>query len=192
MLDIQHRYPRISPYRDPGKWDLLWLGRCGAEFPRPPVENEVGTVGRHNVLLAVPNDPTVPMPIYLRAHPFGPIGALGEIHPPHTRVYHRASGGALCTVAYTVSQRGARRLQRDFGLKKCSRIWDVEMDDWCAGDDFTGISVPVTPPSSQEQLNSEKFAAEYAFEIPMPAAVGSGSVRSVGKRDIITDGKKKG
>jgi hypothetical protein len=108
MLDIQHRYPKISPYGDPGKWDLLWLRHRGAGFPRPPVDNEIATVGRHTVLLAVPNDPTVPMPKYLRAHPFGPIDALGEIHPPHTQVYHRASGGALCTVAYTVSQRGEK------------------------------------------------------------------------------------
>jgi len=192
MLDIQHRYSRISPYGDPGKWDLLWLRRCGAGFPRPPVDNELATVGRHNVLLAVPKDPTVPMPKYLRSHPVGSPNALGKKHPPHTRVYHRASGGALCTVAYAVNQWGARRLLRDFGLKKGSRIWDVEMGDWWAGEDFTGISVPVTLPTSQEQLDSENFAAEYEFEIPMPAAVGGGSVRSVGKRDIMTDGKKKG
>ncbi|PMD33181.1 glycosyltransferase family 25 protein [Hyaloscypha variabilis F] len=134
MMDVQHRDPRISPYGDPENWDLLWLGHCGAGFPRQPADAEA--IGRHNILLADPNDPTVPMPSYLRAHPFGPLDALGETHPPHTRVYHRASGGALCTVAYAVSQRGARRLLHEFGIKKWSRIWDVEMGDWCAGDDF--------------------------------------------------------
>jgi hypothetical protein len=26
MLEVQHREPIISPYGDPEKWDLLWLG----------------------------------------------------------------------------------------------------------------------------------------------------------------------
>jgi hypothetical protein len=151
-------------------------------------------VGRHNVLLTDPNEPTVPMPSYLRAHPFGPLDALGETHPPHTRVYHRASGGALCTVAYAVSQRGARRLLHEFGVKKWSRIWDVEMGDWCTGDDFTEIPAPdsLPPSSSQEQLDAAKLAAEYESKIPIPAAVGGGSARGVEKRDTATDEKKKG
>jgi GR25 family glycosyltransferase involved in LPS biosynthesis len=194
LLDVQHQDPRISPYGNPKNWDLLWLGHCGAGFPRPPVDSGLGTVGQHNVLIADSNDPTVPMPKYLRAHPFGPLDALGETHLPHTRVYHRASGGALCTVAYAVSQRGARRLLHQFGVKKWSRIWDVEMADWCASDDFTAIPVQVTlpPPTSQEQLDAEKLAAEYVSKIPMPAVVGGGSPRSAEKRDTVTDKKKKG
>ncbi|PMD54784.1 glycosyltransferase family 25 protein, partial [Hyaloscypha bicolor E] len=135
MMDVQHRDPKISPYGDPENWDILWLGYCGAGFPRQPADTE-SSIGRHNILLADPNDPTVPMPGHLRAHPFGPLDALGETHEPHTRVYHRASGGALCTVACEVSQRGARRLLHKFGIKKWSRVWDVEMGDWCAGDGF--------------------------------------------------------
>jgi hypothetical protein len=92
-----------------------------------------------NIVLTNSNDSTVPLPKYLRAHPFGPLDALAESHPPHTRVYHRASGGALCTVAYAVSQRGARKLLHEFRVKKWSRIWDVEMGDWCAGWEFSRI-----------------------------------------------------
>lgn len=195
MLDVQHRDPRISPYGDPENWDLLWLGHCGAGFPRPPVGADI--VGRHNVLLADPNDPTVPMPSYLRAHPFGPLDALGETHNPHTRVYHRASGGALCTVAYAVSQRGARRLLHEFGVKKWSRIWDVEMGDWCAGDDFTKEETPdALPPSpSQETLDAEKLAREKE-KAPLPSPSEDGGVGGVRdaiheKRDTATDQRKK-
>jgi hypothetical protein len=186
MMDVQHRDPRISPYGDPENWDLLWLGHCGAGFPRPPADAEA--IGRHNILLADPNDPTVPMPSYLRAHPFGPLDALGETHPPHTRVYHRASGGALCTVAYAVSQRGARRLLHEFGIKKWSRIWDVEMGDWCAGDDFAAEVLSSSP--SQEALEAEKLAAEYEPKIPSPDPDGVGSTISVEKRDKTMEERK--
>ncbi|KAG4424023.1 hypothetical protein IFR04_002865 [Cadophora malorum] len=127
--------PDISlPYGDPANWDILWLGHCGAGFPRAPPTDEIEQTVQ-NIILTNPNDHTVPLPKYLRAHPFGPLDALAASHSPHTRVYHRASGGALCTVAYAVSQRGARRLLHEFGVKRWSRIWDVEMGDWCAGQD---------------------------------------------------------
>ncbi|TVY18980.1 hypothetical protein LARI1_G003374, partial [Lachnellula arida] len=119
-----------SPYGDPSSWDVLWLGHCGVEFPRPPQATKPSL---ENIVLTNPNDNTVPAPQYLRAHPFGPLDALSTSHPPHTRVYHLASGGAVCTVAYAVSQRGARRLLHEFGVRKWSRIWDVELGDWCAG-----------------------------------------------------------
>ena len=127
--------PDISlPYGDPANWDILWLGHCGAGFPRVPPTDEIEQTVQ-NIILTNPSDHTVPLPKYLRAHPFGPLDALAASHSPHTRVYHRASGGALCTVAYAVSQRGARRLLHEFGVKRWSRIWDVEMGDWCAGQD---------------------------------------------------------
>jgi hypothetical protein len=193
MQDVQHRDPKISPYGDPNNWDLLWLGHCGAGFPRPPPNSEV--IGRHNVILADPNDPTVPMPSYLRAHPFGPLDALGETHPPHTRVYHRASGGALCTVAYAVSQRGARRLLHEFGVKKWSRIWDVEMGDWCAGNDFT--EAPKPPPSSPAQglLDAAKAKIDQTVQthedtpVTKPNSMSDGSVR---KRESEDRRRKRG
>jgi GR25 family glycosyltransferase involved in LPS biosynthesis len=122
-----------APYGDPSTWDVLWLGHCGAGFPRPSGYPDV--YDENNLLLMLPDDDTVPQPQYLRAHPFGPLDALAESHPPHTRVYHRASGGALCTVAYAVSQRGARRLLQEYSVTKWSKIWDAELGEWCAGTD---------------------------------------------------------
>lgn len=194
MMDVKHRDPKISPYGDPENWDLLWLGHCGAGFPRPADDPERPAIGRHNVLLADPNDPTVPMPAHLRAHPFGPLDALGETHPPHTRVYHRASGGALCTVAYAVSQRGARRLLHEFGIKKWSRIWDVEMGDWCAGDDFALQPTTDLVPSStpKESLDGGLAAEIEEISSSSPSEDGGlGGVRGKVKRDAATDDKKK-
>lgn len=122
------------PYGNPSNWDVLWLGHCGVGFPRPPQFSDPSAT---NVVLTQSNDSTVPLPKYLRAHPFGPLDALSTSHDEHTRVYHRASGGALCTVAYAVSQRGARKLLHEFGVKRWSRIWDLELGDWCAGSEIT-------------------------------------------------------
>jgi hypothetical protein len=122
-----------APYGDPSKWDVLWLGHCGVGFPRP--SGYPAAYDERNIILTLADDETVPQPRYLRAHPFGPLDALAESHPPHTRVFHRASGGALCTVAYAVSQRGARRLLQEYSVTKWSKIWDGELGDWCAGTD---------------------------------------------------------
>jgi hypothetical protein len=193
MMDVQHRDPRISPYGDPENWDILWLGHCGAGFPRQPADTE-SSIGRHSILLADPNDPTVPMPGHLRAHPFGPLDALGETHEPHTRVYHRASGGALCTVAYAVSKRGARRLLHEFGIRKWSRIWDVEMGDWCAGDDFTiqPTTALVPSPTPQESLSGGLAAEIEEFPSSSPSEdVGLSGVREKEKRDATTNDRKR-
>lgn len=131
LSQIRSHPPSQFPYGDPNSWDVLWLGHCGAGFPR---ENPL-YVDEKNILLTNTDDETVPIPKYLRAHPFGPLDALASSYPPHTRVYHRASGGALCTVAYAVSQRGARRLLQQYGLTKWSKIWDAELGEWCAGQD---------------------------------------------------------
>lgn len=136
-----------SPYGSPATWDILWLGHCGVGFPRPPPTPGSTPPNQQNLILTNPNDSTVPLPKYMRAHPFGPLDALASSHPPHTRVYHRTSGGALCTVAYAVSQRGARRLLHEFGVKRWSRIWDVEMGDWCAGTGF-----PTSAVSGEEEI----------------------------------------
>ncbi|KAF2276237.1 uncharacterized protein EI97DRAFT_419158 [Westerdykella ornata] len=123
-----------SPYGDPAEWDILWIGHCGAGFPRHPPHPKPQTT-TSSILLTLPNDPTVPSPKHLKAHPFqGALDPLASAYPPHTRVYHRATGGALCTVAYAVSQRGARRLLHQFGLKHWNNIFDSEMGRWCAAE----------------------------------------------------------
>jgi hypothetical protein len=138
-----HDFPKnhgsglTSPYGNPAEWDVLWIGACGAGFPRYSANHKhKSDVTTSNVILTLPNDSTVPMPKYLKAHPFqDALDPLASAYPPHTRIYHRASGGELCTIAYAVSQRGARRLLHQFGLKKWDTIFDSALGQWCAGQD---------------------------------------------------------
>jgi GR25 family glycosyltransferase involved in LPS biosynthesis len=132
---------RVSPYGDPSKWDILWLGHCGAGMPRETLAHTMSlkhytAVTSSNLILTHPNDQTVPVGKYIKAHPFqGGPDALATVYPPHTRIYHRSTGGQLCTVGYVVSQRGARRLLHQFGVKGWNGIFDSEMGRWCAGED---------------------------------------------------------
>ncbi|CAG8981530.1 hypothetical protein HYALB_00003103 [Hymenoscyphus albidus] len=114
-LDLQYttwtrrriQRPRRIPLR---RAKLLGCSLARTLRSRIPAYKNNLYVDENNLLLTNPNDETVPLPKYLKAHPFGPLDALASSFPPHTRVYHRASGGAICTAAYAVSQRGARRL----------------------------------------------------------------------------------
>ncbi|KAH9865518.1 hypothetical protein J1614_009103 [Plenodomus biglobosus] len=126
------KYTPSSPYGDPSTWDILWLGHCGTGMPRPHPNTTPST--NTNLVLTHHPDPTVPSPQHLKAHPFqGQPDALATTYPPHTRIYHRATGATLCTVAYAVSQRGARRLLHQFGVKAWNGIFDAELGRWCAG-----------------------------------------------------------
>lgn len=133
----QHNIGVSSPYGDPSQWDILWIGHCGAGFPRyPGTHKHKSDVTTANVILSLPNDETVPAPKWLKAHPFqGALDPLASAYPPHTRIYHRSSGGELCTVGYAVSQRGARRILHQFGLKRWDTIFDSALGRWCAGED---------------------------------------------------------
>ncbi|KAF2747335.1 glycosyltransferase family 25 protein [Sporormia fimetaria CBS 119925] len=126
-----------SPYGDPTKWDILWIGHCGAGFPRhPPTSSSKSPLTTSNLILTHSNDATVPISKYLKSHPFqDALDPLAPAYPPHTRIYHHATGGTLCTVGYAVSQRGARRLLHQFGLKHWNNIYDAEMGRWCASED---------------------------------------------------------
>ncbi|KAF2869900.1 hypothetical protein BDV95DRAFT_620423 [Massariosphaeria phaeospora] len=125
-----------SPYGDPSQWDILWIGHCGSGFPRNPDNHEHTETTTANVILTHSNDQTVPVDKHLKAHPFqGSLDPLALAYPNHTRIYHRSTGGELCTVGYAVSQRGARRLLHQFAIKAWNGIFDSELGRWCAGED---------------------------------------------------------
>ncbi|KAL1836113.1 hypothetical protein VTJ49DRAFT_5558 [Mycothermus thermophilus] len=146
----------LSPYGD--DWDVLWLGHCGTDFPE-----EHSATDRSDdpwtpppLRVTIPDDPTVPSPKHLVPHPFALGDALkketftgsddedeewveGEDlrrrkrYAPHTRVVH-APRRAVCTQAYAVSQRGARRLLWRFGVGMgLTAGWDLVLRDWCDG-----------------------------------------------------------
>jgi hypothetical protein len=114
--------PSNSPYGD--DWDVLWLGHCGMCFPRQDsVSIPKGRVIRHN-------DETVAAHRHLWSLS-GPF-ELVDRYPPHTRAYHHTQDG-VCSLAYAVSQRGARRLLLEVGLKDVSEAFDILLRFFCEG-----------------------------------------------------------
>ena len=105
-------------------WDILWLGHCGAHFlsPSPSHPNRV----------TIPDDITVLEPQHLKPHPLSAIDDLATLYPPHARVVHRADN-TICSVAYALTQRGARKLLYEFGVRDLSRGYDFMLSDWCDG-----------------------------------------------------------
>lgn len=147
-----------SPYGNPADFDILWIGHCGAGFPRSPNTEKNQPVTAANVMLTQTDDDTVPSGRHLKAHPFqGTLDPLASAYPPHTRIFHRATGGELCTVAYAVSQRGARRLLHQFGVKGWNGIFDSELGRWCAGEDpDMGPHAPPAPPAGGKAARQAK------------------------------------
>lgn len=115
--------PQSEPYgRD---WDVLWLGHCGAELPPPSVV--------HPNRLMTLNDETVPAPKHLKPATQAPQDAFAPIYPPHTRLYHRTSKSTLCTLAYAVTQTGARKILFQHGIRDFSKGYDFALSDYCNG-----------------------------------------------------------
>ncbi|KAI0385127.1 glycosyltransferase family 25 protein [Hypomontagnella monticulosa] len=114
---------REAPYGD--GWDVLWLGHCGADFPDP--SSLISPLK-----ITIPEDETVPAPKHLKPHPFALLDKLGEVYPPHTRVVHVSSGN-VCSLAYAVSQEGARRLLSKFNDYYHAQ-WDIMLQKWCEGE----------------------------------------------------------
>ncbi|KAF2814313.1 uncharacterized protein BDZ99DRAFT_379852, partial [Mytilinidion resinicola] len=57
---------------------------------------------------------------------------LTNNYPAHTRVVHYATGG-VCSLAYAVSQRGARRLLYELGVNKFSLNLDIMLREFYTG-----------------------------------------------------------
>ena len=108
---------------------------------------------------------------HLKAHPFqGGPDALATAYPPHTRTYHRSTGGELCTVGYAVSQRGARRLLHQFAIKGWNGIFDAEMGRWCAGEDpdmGKNFPKPVAGEAKKERVCITSQPPIFAHHHPM-------------------------
>jgi hypothetical protein len=119
--------PRSSPYGDPDRWDVLWLGHCGADLPTAEDSYSPAPLARILHL----NDPTVAEPQHLESE-WG-SGAYKTLYPPHTRITSRARKN-VCSLAYAVSQRGARKLLYEIGLRSFAENFDLMMRNVCDGD----------------------------------------------------------
>ncbi|KAH8601933.1 hypothetical protein B0O99DRAFT_681043 [Bisporella sp. PMI_857] len=174
----QSAHPQLSPYGD--DWDMLWVGHCGSSFRNfTPTKR-----------ILILDDPTVPSPAHLKPHPFATPDAYGTLYPPHTRVVHVPSGPS-CSIAYALSQRGARKLLYEFGVKAFDKQIDFMLGDFCDNAEATingssegveghgrgreessGVCVTVQPP-----LFGHHFPEGAKSDI---FATGGGLIRMVG------------
>ncbi|KAG6130881.1 hypothetical protein E4U38_004222 [Claviceps purpurea] len=114
--------PSLTPYGD--SWDVLWLGHCGMSFPfEDNTRMAKGRVVRkHDVSVPPKKD------LWSLNKPFH----LVEDYPPHTRVVHHAQEG-VCSLAYAVSRRGARKMLRELALKPATDGFDIMLRFYCEG-----------------------------------------------------------
>ncbi|KAI1130011.1 hypothetical protein F5Y10DRAFT_290257 [Nemania abortiva] len=120
-----------SPYGD--DWDVLWLGHCGADLPSAqPDEPSAGPPFPPSLIVSILDDATVPAPKHLKPHPFALRDRLADAYPAHTRVVHAVNGN-VCSLAYAVSQRGARKLLWRFNQEGFVDQWDLMLRDYCMG-----------------------------------------------------------
>jgi len=101
--------PTTSPYGDIDRWDIFWLGHCGARFPYLSDKNT--PIGRAVIL----NDVTVPEKQHIDEQ-YGDKQLIQQ-YPDHTRVVTRAHDN-VCTLAYAITLPGARRVLYELGMHK--------------------------------------------------------------------------
>lgn len=114
---------KTSPFGDVSRWDLLWLGHCGAQF----VEDDRDI---HHGRVVISNDVTVPETQHLDTE-YGTKELVLQ-YPNHTRVVHRSRMN-VCSLAYGVSQSGARRFLYELGIKRLNYPMDIMMREMCDG-----------------------------------------------------------
>lgn len=132
--------PLTSPYGD--DWDVLWIGHCGQIFPKAEDEN----VPKGRVVQQ--DDATAPQKRYL-----GPVlqpFEYAEKYPEHSRVVHHLRDG-VCSLAYAVSQRGARGMLFEIGTKDFNAAFDLLLHWSCSGEFGRGYHrcLTVQPPLIQ-------------------------------------------
>lgn len=109
--------PPTSPYGD--NWDVLWLGHCGMDVPRD------------SGLVVHEQDESVPEVKYLKSLDQNAISPLVD-YPPHTRLTMTQKEG-VCSLAYAVSQSGARKLLYRIGLQRLEGAYDIMLRQFCEG-----------------------------------------------------------
>ena len=110
----------FSPYGD--DWDFLWLGHCSSQI-------KPGDQRRY----IVENDETVPSPKYRINFSNEVPNMAAEGFDNTTRVIYEASDG-VCTHAYALSNRGAKKVLRAQSMAKTFLPIDLGMGQMCRED----------------------------------------------------------
>ncbi|KAI0127982.1 family 25 glycosyltransferase [Xylariales sp. AK1849] len=116
-----------SPYGD--DWDILWLGHCGEVFPELLDENKGKKADDPGLQymqrkFVIENDLTVP--------PRDKVTGLIDFKssPEHTRWVH-LTGAPICTFAYALSQKGARKVLFDLSVDHLTGPFDNSLAWLC-------------------------------------------------------------
>lgn len=119
------RGAQFSAYGD--GWDMLWFGHCGMDIPP-----ESSMVIREN-------DETVPEVRHIKTWDPSAATPLKD-YPQHSRlVMHQKEG--VCSLAYAVTQQGARKMLYEFGLQRMEGGLDILLRQYCDG--VAGQAKPV-------------------------------------------------
>ncbi|KAI1395143.1 glycosyltransferase family 25 protein [Hypoxylon fuscum] len=116
-----------SPYGD--DWDLMWLGHCGEVFPETLDENKDKPTDDLGIQymsrkFVIEKDLTVP--------PKDRVTGLVDFknNPEYTRWVH-ITGAPICTFAYALSQRGARKVLFDLSVDHLDGPFDNALAGLC-------------------------------------------------------------
>ncbi|OTA65922.1 glycosyltransferase family 25 protein [Hypoxylon sp. EC38] len=116
-----------SPYGD--DWDLMWLGHCGEVFPELLDENKEKPIDDPGIRymsrkFVIENDLTVP--------PKDKVTGLIDFKssPEYTRWVH-ITGAPICTFAYALSARGARKVLFDLSVDHLTGPFDNALAGLC-------------------------------------------------------------
>ncbi|KAL5374906.1 hypothetical protein DPSP01_011575 [Paraphaeosphaeria sporulosa] len=124
--------PSISAYGD--NWDVLWLGHCGMQMPtqRTPDFSQGRVVLTPDPFVAVKDT----------------INHDSDSYPNQTRLFHHTYE-PMCSLAYAVSQRGARRILYEAVERNVTEGFDVMLREMCdaAPDSPAKLTCITTQPS---------------------------------------------
>ncbi|KAG9246189.1 hypothetical protein BJ878DRAFT_498189 [Calycina marina] len=177
---LQYSREDASPYGD--DWDVLWLGHCGEVFPETLDEyKEVSATDPGILALSrkytISPDVTVPPPE--EVHGFQNYSEF-----PYTRWVH-ISGGPICSFAYAVSQRGARKILFDLSIDHLTGPFDNALAGLCRhGRDKQRMGmqcISVTPPL----FDHHKAKGTVSKDSDIQKYGAGGAVREVGWTENI-------
>ncbi|OCL00424.1 glycosyltransferase family 25 protein [Cenococcum geophilum 1.58] len=104
----------------------------------------------HPDRVTIPDDITVPEPQHLKPHPLSAIDDLATsiLCTRESCIARMARPAAW----HTHSQRGARKLLYEFGVRELSRGYDFMLSDWCDGlmFGFRDLQDPESPEDSED------------------------------------------
>jgi hypothetical protein len=178
-----------SPYGD--DWDLLWLGHCGEPFPEDLEENKklkVDDPGRVAMSrkYTILNDATVP--------PLANVTGLVKFkeYPEHTRWVH-VSAAPICTFAYALSQRGARKVLYSLSVNGIHDPYDNALAGMCRRS--TASLVPNRPAAGDRGLDLQCVSVTpplFFHHRPKGSVAGDSDINKVEKDDTLVKQGKDG